>query len=85
MNAPRSADGSGAVSRRARHAAIFAAILAVQFGVFESALRVWGHSEAAPAFQGLFDADASAGYRLKPNARVRFATSEFDTEIHINA
>jgi len=85
MNAPRSADAGAAVSRRARHAAVFAVILAVQFGVFETALRVWGHSEAAPAFQGLFDGDAAAGYRLKPNARVRFATSEFDTEIHINA
>ena len=85
MNAPRSADASAAASRRARHVVVFAVILAAQFGVFETALRVWGHSEAAPAFQGLFDGDAAAGYRLKPNARVRFATSEFDTEIHINA
>src|SRR4051794_20307193 len=85
MNAPRSADAGAAASRRARHAAVFAVILVAQFGVFETALRVWGHSEAAPAFQGLFEADAAAGYRLKPNARGRFATSEFDTEIHINA
>jgi len=85
MSAPRSADASAAVSRRARHAVVFAVILAAQFGVFETALRVWGHSEAAPAFQGLFDGDPATGYRLKPNARIRFATSEFDTEIHINA
>ena len=57
---------------------------AAQFGVFEVALRTWGSSEAAPAFQGLFDDDPAIGYRLKPNARVRFTTAEFDTEIAIN-
>jgi lysophospholipase L1-like esterase len=76
---------AGASRRRFRHLAAFAAILAVQFGIFETALRVWGSSEAAPAFQGLFDGDAVIGYRLKPNARVRFATSEFDTAIDINS
>ncbi|MEO7272754.1 MAG: hypothetical protein ABIX28_15415 [Vicinamibacterales bacterium] len=85
MNAPRRADARAAVSRRVRHAVVGAVILAAQFGVFETALRLWGHSEAAPAFQGLFDDDPAAGYRLKPNASIRFTTSEFDTEIHINA
>jgi lysophospholipase L1-like esterase len=60
-------------------------IVAVQFAVFEAALRTWGSSEAAPAFQGLFANDPAIGYRLKPGARVRFATAEFDTEIAINS
>jgi hypothetical protein len=64
--------------------ALFALIMAAEFGVFEAALRTWGSSEAAPAFQGLFANDPVIGYRLKPGARVRFATAEFDTEIDIN-
>jgi hypothetical protein len=64
--------------------AVFALIMAVEFGVFEAALRTWGSSEAAPAFQGLFANDPVIGYRLKPGARVRFATAEFDTKIAIN-
>ena len=64
---------------------MFALIMAVQFGVFEAALRTWGSSEAAPAFQGLFANDPVIGYRLKPGAHVRFATVEFDTQIAINA
>jgi lysophospholipase L1-like esterase len=84
MNGTRSGN-PGAASRRARALTVFGLIVVAQFGVFEAALRTWGHSEAAPAFQGLFDGDAGAGYKLKPNARVRFTTSEFDTEIHVNA
>jgi lysophospholipase L1-like esterase len=59
-------------------------IAAAQFGLFEVALRTWGHSEAAPAFQALFVPDAAIGYRLRPGARVRFSTAEFDTRIDIN-
>jgi lysophospholipase L1-like esterase len=70
--------------RHARRILLFAGILAVQFFLFEAGLRTWGTSEAAPAFQGLFTADDLAGYRLKPGARTRFTTSEFDTEISIN-
>ncbi len=84
MNGTPSADAGAAAPRRRRHAATFLLILAAQFGVFEGALRVWGHSEAAPAFQGLFEDDRAAGYRLKPHANVRFTTSEFTTEIRIN-
>ena len=29
--------------------------------------------------------DPAIGYRLRPNARTRFVTAEFDTEIAINA
>jgi lysophospholipase L1-like esterase len=68
-----------------RRVAIFLVILAAQFGIFEAALRVWGSSEAAPAFQGLFIGDPVVGYRLKPNARARFTTAEFDTDIAINS
>jgi lysophospholipase L1-like esterase len=84
MLRPRRADGASALSRRARHLAVFLVIAGAQFGLFEGALRVWGHSEAAPSFQGLFEGDPRAGYRLKPNAQIRFTTSEFDTEIRIN-
>jgi lysophospholipase L1-like esterase len=70
---------------RLRRLALFALILAVQFALFEVALRTWGSSEAAPAFQGLFANDPVIGYRLKPGAKIRFATSEFDTDITINS
>ena len=69
---------------RARRALLFLAIAAAQFALFEMALRTWGHSEAAPSFQALFMPDAAIGYRLRPNARTRFVTAEFDTEIAIN-
>ena len=48
-------------------------------------MRVWGSSEAAPSFQGLFMDDAVTGYRLKPGARTRFRTVEFEADIAINA
>src|SRR3954467_11000068 len=68
-----------------RRAALCLLIFGVQFLLFEIGLRTWGSSEAAPAFQGLFVNDPAIGYRLKPGARVRFATVEFDTEIDVNA
>ncbi len=69
---------------RLRHLVLFVLIAIVQFGIFEVALRSWGSSEAAPSFQGLFETDASIGYRLKPHARTRFTTSEFSADIAIN-
>ncbi len=60
------------------------AIAAAQFAVFEIALRAWGHSEASPAFQLLFMPDPVLGFRLRPGARTRFVTAEFDTGIAIN-
>lgn len=68
---------------RARSWLVFAAVVVAWFGIFEAGLRQWGGSEAAPAFQGLFTPDPVIGYRLKPGARTRFATSEFDTQIAI--
>jgi hypothetical protein len=75
---------SGLRSRRVRRVLLALIIFCAQFGIFEIGLRTWGSSEAAPAFQGLFTDDPAMGYRLKPDARVRFATAEFDTEIAIN-
>ena len=69
---------------RLRRALLLLAVAAVQFAIFEAALRTWGHSEAAPAFQSLFIPDAAIGYRLRPGARVRFTTADFDTHIAIN-
>ena len=70
---------------RLRRFALFLLIVVAQFSVFEMALRTWGSSEAAPSFQGLFQPDPEIGYRLKPGARTRFSTEEFDTEIRINS
>lgn len=70
---------------RARRALLLLAIAAAQFELFEIALRAWGHSEAAPTFQALFMPDSAIGYRLRPGARMRFVTAEFDTRIAINA
>jgi lysophospholipase L1-like esterase len=67
-----------------RLALSFLAIAVAQFGVFEAGLRIWGSSEAAPSFQGLFEPDPAIGYRLKPHARTRFTTSEFTAEIATN-
>ena len=75
---------AGAASTRLRRIALFAIILVAQFGIFEVALRTWGSSEAAPSFQGLFEGDPDIGYRLKPNAKTRFTTSEFSADIAIN-
>ena len=70
---------------RAVRGALLLAIAAAQFAVFEIALRAWGHSEASAAFQTLFMPDPAIGFRLRPNARTRFVTAEFDTEIAINS
>jgi hypothetical protein len=69
---------------RFRHLALFIAIVIAQLGVFEAALRTWGSSEAAPAFQGLFETDPELGYRLKPHAATDFVTSEFRSRITVN-
>lgn len=69
---------------RAGRALLLLGIAAAQFALFEIALRTWGHSEASPAFQALFMPDPALGYRLRPHARTRFVTAEFDTAIAIN-
>ena len=65
--------------------ALLAAVAVVWFLVFETALRLHGGSEAAPAFQQLFMPDPATGHRLKPGASTRYTTAEFSTTIAINA
>ena len=72
-------------SGRGRRVIAFFLIVFAQFWIFEAGLRTWGSSEAAPSFQGLFENDPDIGYRLKPNARTHFATSEFAADIAINS
>jgi hypothetical protein len=67
-----------------RQGLLLVGIAAAQFGIFEAGLRIWGSSEAAPSFQGLFEPDPAIGYRLKPHARMRFTTSEFTADIETN-
>ena len=68
-----------------RRLLLILAIFAAQFAVFELGMRAAGGSEAAPAFQRLFMPDARIGHRLRPGASTHFATSEFATDISINA
>jgi hypothetical protein len=68
-----------------RRLALLAAMGLVWFGVFEAALRLYGGSEAAPAFQHLFMPDPVVGHRLRPGATTRFTTAEFSATITINA
>jgi len=68
----------------ATRATLFLVILAAQFLLFEAGLRLWGGSEAEPGFQNLFMSDRTIGYRLRPGARTRFATTEFETDIAVN-
>jgi len=65
--------------------ALLAALTLAWFFVFEAALRVYGGSEAAPAFQQLFMPDPATGHRLRPGASTEFTTAEFSTTITINA
>jgi hypothetical protein len=65
---------------------LFAAILLLQFFVFEAGLRLAGGSEAAPVFQQLFLQDPEmGGYRLKPGAKAHYKTADFETDIVINS
>lgn len=68
-----------------RRLALLAAIGFGWFGVFEAALRIYGGSEAAPAFQQLFMPDPASGHRLRSGATTRFTTAEFSATIAINA
>jgi len=72
------------MGRRARRLLLFLLVMGAWFALFETGLRQWGSSEAAPAFQGLFTGDPVIGYRLEPGARTQFTTAEFDTHIVIN-
>ncbi len=64
---------------------LLAVLLAAGFALFEVGLRIEGGSEAGVGFRNLFMADARiGGVRLRPGARTRFRTAEFETDIAIN-
>jgi hypothetical protein len=60
-------------------------VLAAEFVVLEAGLRFAGGSEASPAFQSLFMPDERLGHRLKPNARARYTTTDFSTDLAVNS
>jgi hypothetical protein len=60
-------------------------ILAGEFALIESGLRIEGGNESAPAFRTLFLDDPRVGYRLRPGASTTYSTVEFSTDIRINA
>jgi hypothetical protein len=64
---------------------LFAVILVAELAVLEAGLRWYGGSEASPGFQSLFMTDPAVGHRLKPNARTTYTTTEFSTDLAINA
>jgi hypothetical protein len=64
---------------------LFAVILVAELAVLEAGLRWYGGSEASPGFQSLFMNDPAVGHRLKPNARTTYTTTEFSTDLAINA
>lgn len=69
----------------ARRIFLFAVILMAELAVLEAGLRWYGGSEASPGFQSLFMNDPAVGHRLRPNARTTYTTSEFSTDLAINA
>jgi lysophospholipase L1-like esterase len=73
------------IRQRLGRLGLFAAMLAAQFVLFETAMRLTSGSEAGLEFQALFTPDPDIGYRLKPGASARFRTAEFDTRIQINS
>ena len=72
------------VHRLLTRASIVGAILAVQFVLFETGLRLQAGSEAAPEFRALFADDDQIGHVLNPGATAHFSTVEFSTDIRIN-
>ena len=72
------------VHRFATRMMIVGAILAAQFVLFETGLRLQAGSEAAPEFRALFADDEVIGHVLSPGASAHFSTAEFSTEIRIN-
>jgi hypothetical protein len=68
-----------------RRVLVLAVIVVAELAVLEAGLRWYGGSEASPGFQSLFMNDPDVGHRLKPNARTTYGTTEFTTDLAINA
>jgi hypothetical protein len=69
----------------AKRCALIAVILVIEFAILEAGLYMFGDFEAGAAFQSLFVTDPRVGHVLRPGADVRYTTSEFDTQLTINA
>jgi hypothetical protein len=70
---------------RTRRLFVLLVILVAEFAALEAGLRLAGGSEASPSFRALFMTDPEVGHRLRPNARTRYSTVEFTTDLAINA
>jgi len=68
-----------------RSAALVGVILVLEFAALEAGLRTWGAFESSSTFRTLFMDDPQVGVRLRPNARIRYSTVEFTTDIVVNA
>ena len=68
-----------------RRAALIGLIVLGEFAILEAGLRMFGRMEAEPAFQRLFMPDDRIGYRLRPGVTSRYSTTEFSTQLTINA
>ncbi len=65
--------------------AVLGVLFVAEFAVLEASMRWYGGSEASPEFQSLFTDDPQVGHVLRPNARARYTTVEFSTDLAINA
>jgi lysophospholipase L1-like esterase len=68
-----------------RRILIFLAIFVAEFAILEAGFRLHQGWEAAPSFRSVFMDDPRIGVRPRPGARVTYTTTEFSTDLAINA
>ena len=64
---------------------LFLIIFVAEFAAIEAAFRLYHGWEAAPSFRSIFMDDPRMSVRPRPGARVTYTTSEFSTNLAINA